>query len=145
MGISAEIKSKTLDISHIRFDLIMYYKICHGPVAINHSDHLKYSNFSSLPTRSGGPQLVTPVGRSNKLLKNFFFCHIHLWNSLPPAVTNAHIFSFKNVYVIDLSHYLKGYYLHHFTITAYCNQRASHRLYYSVIVTIIKNITMALQ
>ena len=50
-----------------------------------------------------------PIGRSNKLLNNFLFCHIHLWNVLIPCVTNApNMFSHKSLSLIDLFKYLKG-------------------------------------
>ena len=65
-------------------------------------DHFEYINSTFFPTRSGEPKLVTPFGRSNELLNNYFFCHIRLWNSLPP-VTKLPIFSKKNLPLFDLS------------------------------------------
>ena len=97
---------ETCEIRHLHFDLLMYLKIFHCLVAINHSDHFKYSNSTSLSTRSGGPTLVTPIGHTNKL-NNFFFHNIHLWNSLPPVRNDPSIFLLKTLSLIDLPTYLK--------------------------------------
>ena len=43
---------ETLEIRRIRRDLLMCYKIRNGLIAIDRSDHFKYGNATSLPTRS---------------------------------------------------------------------------------------------
>lgn len=111
---------ETLEIRRVRFDLLLYYKICRSDSigVINHSDHFKSINYTSLQTRSNSPKVVTPIGCSNKLLNNFFHRHVHLWNSLPSPVTNApSIFYFcLSLMLIDTSKYLKDDFTVHFTI-----------------------------
>ena len=56
-----------LDVRRIRLDLRMHYKIFNGLVATSKTDHFKYSNPTSLFTRSCGPKLVEPTSHLNKI------------------------------------------------------------------------------
>ena len=92
------------DVSVPIFECIVKYRTAGvGLVALNHSEHLNFSNNMSLLTRSSGQKPVTP-----KLLNSFFFHHIRLWKCIPPGTNALSISSLERPSLIDLSNYLKG-------------------------------------
>jgi hypothetical protein len=100
---------ETLELRRIKNDLIMYFKIIKGFVALSPADFFVFApkNYS---TRGNDFKISKPKISQN-LYTNLFSCRgINPWNSLPNDAVNApSIASFKNrINKIDFTNFLHG-------------------------------------
>ena len=85
----------------------MYYKILDNLIPLNFDDHFTMRKPYTISTRSNGPYILKLFCRTNRIVNNFFFRSINIWNTLPVTTTNAtSFFAFKRLLSnFDLSHF----------------------------------------
>ena len=100
-----------LEARRLRFDLIYYFKILHNLTPFNPDDvFIIHTPIAS--SRSTIPHLQKPTNASNKLLHDFFYRHVDIWNALPAEIrTLTSLPTFKcKLLKCDFLPYLKGNY-----------------------------------
>ena len=106
------INLEPLQLRRLKADLVMYYKILNNLISINFDNHFTVRKSYSISIRSTGHSLLKPFCRTNRIVNNFFFRSINIWNALPVTITNAtSIFALNAFYLFSTyRHFLFGHF-----------------------------------
>ena len=68
----AVLNLEPLELTRLKADFVMYYKILKYLIAIKFADRFTIRKFSSISTRSSGPSLLKPICHTNRISNKFF-------------------------------------------------------------------------
>jgi len=103
----AMLNLETLECRRLKFDLILYYKVINGLIAMDCANYFNFYDAIS-SSRTSSPKLLKPVKGSTSYFNSFFNRSIDCYNSLPHDIKHCNSLPLfkKLINTVDFSRYL---------------------------------------